>query len=158
MGQPCKVYVVDPFACTVTEADHTGDYRHLYTLLSHESMPVDCFTAAYPRNLEGRDCVFVDDNGLLKPCDRFFTIEGYLQPLAGKGLILGADEEGDTVSPATPIETIRKRVAFLAIDGRFLIQTSEPWAPPHPKVKHGQCPTCRHYGEDCTGDDAAPPH
>ena len=21
----------------------------------------------------------------------------------------------------------------------------------HPKVRHGRCPTCGHYGEDCTG-------
>jgi hypothetical protein len=24
-------------------------------------------------------------------------------------------------------------------------------AQPHPKITHGQCPICRHYGDDCTG-------
>lgn len=24
---------------------------------------------------------------------------------------------------------------------------------PHVKVKHGRCPTCGHYGEDCTGEE-----
>lgn len=26
---------------------------------------------------------------------------------------------------------------------------------PHPKVRHGRCPVCGHYGDDCAGEAAS---
>src|SRR6187399_3262614 len=98
MPRIVKGILIDPFACTVTEVEHDASgIDGIYKLLSHESMPVNLFTTATSRALDDRDAIFVDDEGLLKPCSRFFVIRGE-QPYAGKGLILGADREGDTVS------------------------------------------------------------
>ena len=136
MAYPCKGILIDPFACTVTEVDLIGDYTCIYPLLSHESMPVTTFEATYPENLKDRDAVFVDEEGLLKSCDRFFLIAGhsYSQPLAGKGLVIGADAASNAISPATPLANIRKRVLFFEhVPGAGLHATDTPWTPPKPR-------------------------
>ncbi len=112
-----RAILIDPFARTVTEIDHDNtSYRNIYPVLSHESMEVECFTVATV--LPNEDSLFVDDEGLLKDCQALFLFdgvkglcEGYPQPLAGKGLILGADEEGKSVDAKTPLADIR--VQFL---------------------------------------------
>lgn len=129
-----RAILIDPFACTVTEVEHdASNYQHIYTLLSHESMPVDCFTCVYSDHLAEGEVIFVDDNGLLKPCDRFFVFADYHQPLAGKGLILGSDEYGDTVAATSDLEAIRARVIFATPwGGRWglsnkLAKVTTPW-------------------------------
>lgn len=129
MSRIVKGILIDPFACTVTEVEHdAASYKEIYKLLSHESMPVDCFTTATSRALDGRDSIFVDDEGLLKPCSRFFVIRGE-QPYAGKGLVLGADREGDTISASTKLVNLRREVFFLQRDdrGSSLNMTMLPW-------------------------------
>ncbi len=126
-----KGILIDPFACTVEEVEHDGDYRNIYTLLTHETMKVTTFEAVYPAWFAGRDALFVDEEGLLKDCDRFFVIAGNRQPLAGKGLVLGADDEGDTTAALTPTQAIRARVMFLEVtEGGALLVAEKPWQPP----------------------------
>jgi hypothetical protein len=55
----------------------------------------------------------VDDEGLLKPQEGFFIYEGYRQPLAGNGLVLGTDEEGESVDPKMTLEELKSRVTFM---------------------------------------------
>jgi hypothetical protein len=74
----------------------------------------DCFTVV---TLENEDAIFVDDEGLLKLDEnsKFFFIEGYHQPLAGNGLILGTNEEGESVDVKSDLQDIKNRVRFLNI-------------------------------------------
>lgn len=58
------------------------------------------------------DSIIVDEEGLLKPCDHFFTYEGAHQPFAGNGLVVGADEEGETVSCDIDEAQVRSKVKF----------------------------------------------
>lgn len=104
-----KAILIDPFNETVTEVEHNGDYKHIYALLSHPDHPVDCFTVV---RIEYDDAIFVDDEGLLKDPKHFFVLEGYDQPLAGKGLVLGTNVVGESVSPVSTLEDVRKRVSF----------------------------------------------
>lgn len=104
-----KAILIDPFNETVTEVEHNGDYRHIYELLSHPEHPVDCFTVV---GIEHNDAIFVDDEGLLKDPKHFFVWEDYAQPLAGRGLVLGTNDEGDSISPKSKIEDVKKRVSF----------------------------------------------
>jgi len=128
---PHKGILIDPFACTVTEVDFPDtDYRRLYPLLSHESMPVDCFEAVHVRGLNSRDVLYVDESGRLKPCDRYFVIQGFPEPLCGKGLILGCNAAGDSVSPKTPLLVVCASVRFLECDDRKWRTATKPWAPP----------------------------
>jgi hypothetical protein len=80
----------------------------------YEKINCDCFTVV---SLENEDAIFIDDEGLLKLSEtsKFFFIEGYHQPLAGNGLILGTDEEGESVDAKSSLEDIKNRVRFLTI-------------------------------------------
>jgi hypothetical protein len=72
--------------------------------------------------------VFVDDEGLVNgQHQHFFVVDGYPQPLAGKGLVLGVDQEGDSVTPSVSLEQMRKMVTFvfpISAGGKGLL-----WAP-----------------------------
>src|SRR5512143_3417531 len=106
-----KAILIDPFDETVTEVEHNGDYRQIYTLLSHPEHKVDCFTVV---QIHQGDAIFVDDEGLLKNPKRFFVWKGYPQPLAGKGLILGTDDEGNSVDAVATVDEVKKRVSFVS--------------------------------------------
>jgi len=77
-----KAYLIDPAVQEIKEVWFDGDYRSITSLID-----ADLFTIG--RFDENGDGVFVDDEGLFKDNQSFFQIEGYPQPLAGKGLVLG---------------------------------------------------------------------
>lgn len=126
-----KGILIDPFACTVIEVEHDADdYKNIHRLISHETKTVDIFTCAYSDLLQPGEAVFVDDEGLLTPCDRFFMLNGHpTQPLAGKGLLLGSNGNGDTISASTSLECIKEQVMFLGRDAGRLVRVAIPWQP-----------------------------
>lgn len=102
-----KAYLIDPVKLDVTEVIINGDYTEIY---KH----IDCeiFTAVEV-NKHG-DTIYIDDEGLFVPDQVFFMHSGYPhQPLAGKGLLLGTDEEGESVNPHCSLEETIKAVSFL---------------------------------------------
>lgn len=102
-----KAYLIDPFTQTVSEVEYSGNYQDIYEF-------IDCDTFTCVDINEDGDTVFVDDEGLIngKP-QEFFAIRNYPQPLAGKGLVLGTDEEGESVSPVSSIEDIRSKIEWI---------------------------------------------
>jgi hypothetical protein len=64
----------------------------------------------------GDDTLFVDDEGLLKGPEHFFVYEGAHQPFAGSGLILGTDQDGESVDTTMTVEQVRASVSFHGID------------------------------------------
>lgn len=83
-----------------------GDYREI-----NRAIGCDVFTFAHPRGLKGRDAVAVDDEGLLYNPTYGFQIGG--QALAGNGLVLGADSEGNSVAPKTSLLDVALLVRFI---------------------------------------------
>ena len=57
--------------------------------------------------------MYVDDEGLYVENQVFFGIAGCPQPLAGRGLILGTDDEGDSTDCTSSLDTIKKMVTWL---------------------------------------------
>ena len=102
-----KAYLINPFAREVTEVDYDGDFNQIYVFLGDG---VRCFTCV-TINQEG-DGVFVDDEGLFNGDNEFFSVQGYPEPLAGFGLVLGCDPEGESVAPSLTFEELRDRVKF----------------------------------------------
>ncbi len=97
-------YLIDPFAETVTQVAYDGDFTCIY-----KHIKADRFTCVY---LDDRDAIFVDDEGLFKDDQRFFMYKEYHEPLAGRGLVLGANAEGDTTSPKITLEKLTKLISF----------------------------------------------
>lgn len=102
-----KAYLIDPWTRTITAVEYSGDYQEIY-----QHIGASCFDCA--RFADNGDGVFIDDEGLLKNGEQsFFAIWGYPQPLAGKGLVLGCDADGESVEPQISLEELRARVRFL---------------------------------------------
>lgn len=95
---------IDAKARTVTEIDLPKGIDAMQAAIG-----CDCFCFAV--SWRNGDTLYVDDEGLLNPCDEFFVIETGHQPFAGNGLILGSDEEGESVDAKTPLTDVK--VAFL---------------------------------------------
>ena len=121
MAKPCVAILIDPFTCSVTEVEWNGDFHHIYKL-------IDCDTYDLARiNREG-DGIFVDDEGLFKEQQAFFHHADYPSQLAGKGLILGCDDQGESVAPHTTLEEVRSKVSFVTpirINGQVIWLPSE---------------------------------
>ena len=101
-----KAYLIDPHTETITEVEYSGDYREIY-----KHIDAEIFTTAQFNKFG--DTVFVDDEGLFKEEQEFFLINGYPQPLAGKGLVLGCDEEGESVAPSITLDQCRALVDWV---------------------------------------------
>lgn len=116
-----RAILIDPFAKQVTEVDYKGPYTNIYKFLTPPPPypAVDTFTVI---QVDGVNSIYVDDEGLLKQyegedkelhnMDVFFEWKGYEQPLAGKGLILGVDEEGETIVTTLTVEHVKSMVTF----------------------------------------------
>lgn len=66
--------------------------------------------------LPNEDTIFVNDEGLLTEPEHFFLVAGYPKPLAGNGIIMGADPEtGETANVKTSLETLAKNVSFASV-------------------------------------------
>ena len=101
-----KAYLIDPAVQEIKEIEYDGDYRTI-------APTIGCDLFAIANFSENGDGVFVDDEGLFKDGQSFFHIQGYNQPLAGKGLVLGLNSaDGESTSPKTTLEQLKERVHF----------------------------------------------
>jgi hypothetical protein len=100
-----KAYLIDPFNRQVSEVDYNGDFREISKFIQ-----CDYFTAA-TFNKNG-DSFFVDDEGLFKEDKMFFEHHGYPQPLAGYGLVLGTDPDGESTAPKISLEDLASDIMW----------------------------------------------
>jgi hypothetical protein len=108
-----KAYLIDPFAREISEVEHNGNFRQIYELIQS---PSQSFSAV---RMNGRgDMIYVDEEGLFVPFDRqeFFGLRGYGAPLAGRGLVLGSDPYGESVSPKASLDEVRGQIVWLGKD------------------------------------------
>lgn len=99
--------LIDPFAKKVSEIETSGKLAEIYELLG-----VELITAV---SIGEEHSLFLDDEGLLAPkaSQEYWQLKGSNQPYAGKGLILGLDEEGDNIDATMEAEDVAMLVSFL---------------------------------------------
>src|SRR5258708_24245023 len=96
-----KGYLIDPETKTISEVQVKGDYTAIYGL-------IDARTFDVVRIGNSGDVIYIDDEGLLQdPPKAVFGLFGYPQPLAGKGLVLGTDNEGESINPRSSLKRIQ---------------------------------------------------
>ena len=101
--------LIDPWLKTVTEVKCGPGIDDMYHLMSNPLGPkvsVFCIGSMF----EDRDTLFVDDEGLLKPGMHLFRVSG--RPLAGNGLILGCDAEGNSVDAKSSLTEIQTMIEW----------------------------------------------
>jgi hypothetical protein len=106
----------------VKEIEFKGDFQDIQTLLE-----VDCFTCVQMDD-EG-NTLYVDDNGLFNEENDFFQVNtsdlrlSHPYPLSGNGLILGTDDEGESVGTEMEVPQVefftRGEIAVMAKMGAF---------------------------------------
>ena len=113
--------LIDPFSKTIEEVDTTGKLPEIYSMLGVELITIV--------HIGESDVLFLDDEGLFVPRDEqeYFYWSGSNQPYAGKGLIIGTDEEGDSTDAEIDLEEVKQRVRWLdktMFDPEDFIETS----------------------------------
>lgn len=106
-----KAILIDPREMDVKEIDvplEGGNYKAL-------AQAIGCDLITVATYLPNGDCVFVDDEGLLFSPEHFFSIDGFPQPLAGCGLVMGSNDEGDSIAPTSTVEEITNAVLWPSI-------------------------------------------
>ena len=101
--------LIDPVTRTIEYVDVADDYKAIYPLID-----ASCFTVApvIRDNEYTEDGIFVDDNGLCSVGKAVWESDLYPEPLVGKGLILGNDAEGNSITPTIDLETVRASVRW----------------------------------------------
>ena len=102
-----KAILIDVKNQEITEVLHDNTLESIY---KH----VDCRTFDVV-NIDGVNSIYVDDEGLFVEDQLYFKYTGTTNSvsLAGNGLVLGVDEEGETTSPTLMLEEVKKAVTFL---------------------------------------------
>ncbi|KUO58139.1 MAG: hypothetical protein APF80_11940 [Alphaproteobacteria bacterium BRH_c36] len=60
------------------------------------------------------DTVYCDDEGLCgEPVYQFFGVKGYPNPVAGRGLVVGIDDEGYDTTPRATLAETKARTFFI---------------------------------------------
>ena len=111
-----KAILIDPMFNTIKEVQYDGDYKSIYRLIGYS------FTKYQPRAFDvvripvGFDGIYVDDEGLYAELQfrweyRYNRMHPPIQ-LVNKGLVLGCDDEGDSISPDSTVESIRRSITW----------------------------------------------
>lgn len=102
-----RAILIDPTTQTIVEVDYdNSSYKNIYKLIDAEP-----FTTL---DIKPNESIYLDDEGLLRdPPKPLFAWADYRQPLAGKGLILGFDDEGETVATKVTLAYVKSMVRWL---------------------------------------------
>jgi hypothetical protein len=105
-----KAILIDSTARTVKEVQlvegHTleGMYKHLGVELVERAFELP----------NGDDC-FVDEEGLMKDSQGFFMYKGAHQPFAGNGIIVGLNEDGETIAAKSNVDEVKSQITFYTL-------------------------------------------
>lgn len=105
-----NAYLIDPENKTVSivTVEPDGD-SHLDSMYKH--IKCDLVDVVYVNR--SNDVLFLDDEGRLKP-NHYFFWRGYHSPLAGRALVLGTSDDGDTIEPRElTLESVKDHVQWL---------------------------------------------
>jgi hypothetical protein len=101
-----KAILINVEAQTVTETT-IGHYSEIYKAIGK-----GCSTFECPVQLENDDTVYVDECGLYHDPKGCFILNGWNYPLVGNAIILGSDDEGESVDCQSTVEEVKARVKF----------------------------------------------
>jgi hypothetical protein len=124
-----RAILIDPSTMSVSITEYDGDWKTIAPTIGAAS---GLFDAVYPtRSLS----LFVDDEGLLyeggNPHGYFQLVLGGNRTgiLAGKGLLIGFNQEGESVDCEVPITTVASWVRW--VSPRYIRQERDQAAQDH---------------------------
>ena len=104
-----KVIVIDPVEETVSETRYKS-YEELYDLGNFKLFTVQMVD--YNSDTDKGNDLFIDDEGLLKRNQRYFTFVG-VGSFAGRGLLIGSDHKtGESIATSWRLDQVIRAVSF----------------------------------------------
>jgi hypothetical protein len=112
MSKTYRAIMIDPDARSVTEINWDGSHDTMHELIGADTL--DHFTMAMWEEDRHTDHGWVDDDGLKagKPIQAFL-LPLSKDPIAGKCLIVGADERGETADARLPLRLLLQDATWL---------------------------------------------
>ena len=104
-----KAIKIDVENQAVYQIEIGKDYREIYTAIGN-----NCTCFAVPVNFDNGDCMYVDDEALLRDDIKGgFTMPDWVTPIIGNAIILGTDEDGESVDCMYDVHEIVPLVRFI---------------------------------------------
>lgn len=103
-----KAFFINPSIQNITTVDYDGDWRKINRMIDAIRGNFDVV-----RLYENGDAAFVDDEGLYVENQQFWIHRNYPTPLAGKSLLLGTDDKGDSIAPQTLFDNLKDDIKFI---------------------------------------------
>ena len=102
-----KAILIDVYNKEIREVDYDGTLDFIYFNLACKTFDVV--------RVDDVNSIFVDDEGLLRQNQLYFEYSGNNGSfqLAGNGLVLGVDDEGNSIPPTLNVEDVKGKVSFL---------------------------------------------
>lgn len=86
------------------------DYKEIYPIIGEQ-----CTLFACPIYFENKDTMYVDDEGMFQGYKFGFMMSDWDYPILGNGLILGTNEDGDSIDAQSSIEDFKGELMFVEI-------------------------------------------
>ena len=103
-----KAIKIDVVKQDVYEIELSDDYKAIYGAIGN-----GCTIFCAPVEFENGDTLYSDEEGLLhKKMEGCFMMENWKYPLVGNAIILGTDDEGDSIDAKSTIEEIKNKITF----------------------------------------------
>ncbi len=106
-----RAILIDPLTQEVREVQIKAELKEYYNVIGNGCNLVDC-----PLKFENGDALYIDDEGLYHENIGAFIMRDWDNPVMGRALIVGTDQEGNTVDAVTDIEEVKYNLMFLAHD------------------------------------------
>lgn len=122
-----RVILINPWDHSVSEAEHNGNWRDYYRLLSgptFDGLKEACVTCFDMTGLDGAlagHLLVVDDVGFCTDTQAYFGLCG--RTFAGRGVIVADGDGGEDQETDIAVETVREAVTFVPVG---LVVTPEP--------------------------------
>ena len=113
-----RALLIDPKERSVTEVQNSGE-------LSDTTRLLECETPTNLGWLDKGDTLWIDDDGMRKNPRHFFAVNGGCE-IAGKGLVIGIDAEGNDCDATVAIADLLARLKFLWGELQGFHTTSTP--------------------------------
>ena len=85
-----------------------NDYKEIYPIIGEK-----CTMFACPIIFDNDDTMYVDDDGMFQGYKYGFMMRDWQYPILGNAVILGTDDEGDSVDAKSLIEDFKGELVFV---------------------------------------------
>ena len=108
-----KAILINSENQTLSYIQLSDDYREIPKAIGN-----GCELFCCPITFDNMDGMYADDESLLRPDDikGGFIMDDWYYPLVGNAIILGTDDEGESVDVKTTIEEIQSQIKFIDSD------------------------------------------